>query len=164
MRAAVPWKATNTRAERAEERARVDVLRAQINELNAALMMANAQADRALAEERQRADRLKEQMEALSAEVVRAEKQAEAAIRRTERAESGRNAEHARAEALRTAVDELNAGQALVTEMHTRELAVARHDALAAQQAVAGLRQAEADRKARGLLTRLRAAWRVEQP
>ena len=44
------------------------MLRAQINELNAALMMANAKADRALAEERQRADRLNEQVKALTAE------------------------------------------------------------------------------------------------
>jgi hypothetical protein len=153
MRAALPLKATNARAERAEERARVDALRAQIDELNAALMMANAQADRALAEARQRTHRLKEQMEALSAEVLRAEKQAEAAVGRAERAEAGRDAEHARAEALRTTVDELKAGQALMTEMHARELAVARHGALAAQQAVAEL-------KARGLLARLSAAWR----
>ena len=47
-------------------------------------------------------------------------------------------------------------------DMHARELAVARHDALAAQQAAAELRQAEAERKARGLVARLRAAWRGE--
>ena len=46
--------------------------------------------------------------------------------------------------------------------MHARELAVAQHDALAAQQAAAELRQAEAERKARGLVARLRAAWRGE--
>jgi len=59
-----------------------------------------------------------------------------------------------RAEALRTTVDELKAGQALMTGMHAREFAVARHDALAAQQAVAELHQG----KARGLLARLGAA------
>ena len=125
-------------------------------------MVANAEADRALTEERQRADRLNEQVKALSAEVVRAEKQAEAAVGRAERAEAGRDAERARAEALRTTIDELKAEQALITEMHARELAVARHDALAAQQAAAELRRAEAERRARGLLARLRAAWRDE--
>ena len=123
-------------------------------------MVANAEADRALAEERQRADRLNEQVEALSAEVVRAEKQAEAVVGRAERAEAGRDAERARADALRSTIDELKAEQALMTEMHARELAVAQHDALAAKQAVAELRPAEAERRARGLLARLRAAWR----
>ena len=97
MRAALPSKATNARAERAEERARANALRAQIGELNAEMVVARAEADRALAEERQRADRLNEQVEALSAEVVRAEKQAEAAIGRAERAEAGRDVERARA-------------------------------------------------------------------
>ena len=46
--------------------------------------------------------------------------------------------------------------------MHARELAEAQHDALATQQAAAGLRQAEAERKARGLVARLRAALRGE--
>ena len=73
----------------------------QIDELNAEMAVARAEADRALAEERQRADRLNEQVEALSAEVVRAEKQAEAVVGRAERAEAGRDAERARAEALR---------------------------------------------------------------
>ena len=63
--------------------------------------------------------------------------------------------------ALGGAIDELKAWQALMTDMHARELAVARHDALAAQQAAAELRHAEAERKARGS-GRLRAAWRGE--
>ena len=162
MRAALPLKATNARAERAEERARANALRAQIDELNAELVVAHAEADRALAEERQRADRLNEQVEALSAEVVRAEKQAEAVIGRAERAEAGRDAERARAEALRSTIDELMAGQAMMAEMHSRELAVAQHDAHAAKQAIAELRRAEAARKGRGRLARLRAAWRGE--
>jgi ribosome-binding ATPase YchF (GTP1/OBG family) len=111
MRAALPLKATNARAERAEERARTNALRAQIDELNAEMVVARAEADRALAEERQRADRLNEQVEALSAEVVRAEKQAEAAVGRAERAEAGRDAERARAEAPHITIDELKAGQ-----------------------------------------------------
>ena len=160
MRAALPLKATNARAERAEDRARANALRAQIDELNAEMVVARAEADRALAEERQRADRLNEQVEALSAEVVRAEKQAEAAVGRAERAEAGRDAERARAEALHTTIDELKAGQAVMTEMHARALAVAQHDAQVRQEAAAELRRAEAERRARGLLARLRAAWR----
>ena len=60
---------------------------------------------------------------------------------------------------LRTTIDELKAGQALMTSMHARELTVAQHDARAGQQAAAELRQAEATRKVRGLVARLRAAW-----
>ncbi len=162
MRAALPLKATNARAERAEERARANALRAQIDELNAEMVVARAEADRALAEERQRADRLSERVEALSAEVLRAEQQTEAVVGRAERAEAGRDAERARAEALRTSIDELKAGQAMMAEMHARELAVAQHDALAAQQAAVELRLAEEARKARGRWARLRAAWRGE--
>jgi hypothetical protein len=100
-------------------------------------------------------------VEALSAEVVRAEKQAEAVVGRAERAEAGRDAERVEADGLRTAIVELKAGQELMIDMHNRELAVARHDALAAQQAAAELRRAgEAARKARGLVARLRDAWR----
>jgi hypothetical protein len=160
MRAALPLKATNARTERAEERARANALRAQIDVLNAEMVVMPAEADRALAEERQRTDRLNKQVEALSAEVVRAKNQAEAVVGRAERAEAGRDAERARADALRTTIEELKAGQALMTDMHARELAVAQHDAAAAQQAAAELRQAEAERKARGLVARLREAWR----
>jgi hypothetical protein len=158
MRAALPLKATRT--ERAEERARTNALRAQIDELNAELVVARAEADRVVAEERQRVDRLNEQVEALSAEVVRAEKLAEAVVGRAERAEAGRDAERVRAEVLRTSIEELKAGEALMIDMHARELAVARHDALAAQQAAAELRQADAERRARGRWARLKAAWR----
>jgi hypothetical protein len=160
MRAARPLRATNARAERADERAMVKALRAQIDELKDEMAVASAAAERALVGERQRADRLNKQVETLSAEVVRAKKQAEAVVGRAERAEADRDAERAQAQALRTAIDELKAGQALMIGMHARELAVARHDAVAAQQAAAELRQAEAIRKARGLLARLRAAWR----
>jgi hypothetical protein len=159
MRAALPLKATNARA---EERARANTLRAQIDELNAEMVVARAEADRALTEERQRADRLNEQVEALSAKVVRAEKQAAAAIGRAERAEAGRDAERALAEVRRGTIDELIAGQAMMAEMHSRELAVAQHDAHAAKQAVAELRRAEAERKGRGRLARVLAAWRGE--
>jgi chromosome segregation ATPase len=162
MRAALPSKATNARAERAEERAMVRALQAQIDELQDEMATASAEAERALARERQRADRLNKQVETLSAEVVQAKKQAETVVGRAERSEADRAAERARADALRTTIDELRAGQALMAETHARELAVAQHDARAAQQAAAGLRQAEVDRRARGLGARLRAAWRGE--
>ena len=51
------------------------MLRAQIDELNAEMVVARAEAVRALAEERQRADRLSARVEVLSAEAVRTEKQ-----------------------------------------------------------------------------------------
>ena len=162
MRAALPLKATNARAERAEERARTNALRAQIDGLNAEMVVARAAADRALAEERQRADRLSERVEALSAEVSRAEKQTEAVVGRAEGAEAGRDAARAQAEALRISIEELKARQAMMAEMHARELTVAQHDALAAQQAAVELRLAEEARKARGRWARLRAAWRGE--
>ena len=162
MRAALPLKATNARAERAGERARADALRTQLDELKAAMVVASAEADRALAEERLRATRLNEQMAALSAKVVRAEKQAEAAVGRAEQAEADRDAERARADALRTTIDELRAGQSMMAEMHARELAAAQHDAWDARHSAETLRQAEADRKARGLVARLTAAWRGE--
>ena len=63
---------------------------------------------------------------------------------------------------LSTSIDELKAGQALMIDMHARELAASQHDAETAQQAAAELRQAEAERKARGLVARLRGAWRGE--
>jgi predicted nucleic acid-binding Zn-ribbon protein len=112
MRAALPLKATNARTERAEERARANALRVQIDELNAEMVVARAGADRALAEERQRAHRLNEQVEALSTEVVRAEKQAEALVGRAERAEAGGDAERAGADALRDRIAALRRGRA----------------------------------------------------
>jgi hypothetical protein len=99
-----------------------------------------------------------------------AEAKAAAADARTEpaeqdkrRAEAALSAERTRADALRTTIDELKAGQSLMQDMHARELAVAQHDALVAQQAAADLRlAAEAARKATGLVAWLRLAWRGE--
>ena len=158
MRAALPLKATNARAERAEERARAKALRVQIDELNAEMVVARAEADRALAEERQRAHRLNEQVEALSAEVVRAEKQAEAMVGRAERAEAGRDAERAGADALRDRIAALQA-QLAVAEQAAEQ---ARRQAQAAQDNAETLREADVARKGRGRLARLRAAWRGE--
>lgn len=49
------------------------------------------------------------------------------------------------AETLQAAVDELRVGQGLMQDVHARELAVAQHDAQAAQQSAAELRQADDD-------------------
>jgi hypothetical protein len=96
------------RADRAEagwegERARADDLRAQINELNAKIVVARAEADQALAEERQRADRLNEQVETLSIEVIRAG----AAGQDKELAKAERDAALARADAMRDRIEAL---------------------------------------------------------
>ena len=64
------------------------------------------------------------------------------------------------AETLQATVDELKAEQAQMVDSHARDLSVAEHDARAAQQAAAELRQAEEDRKARGRLRRAWDGWR----
>jgi chromosome segregation ATPase len=170
---------TTMRAARAEERARVEALQTQVDELNAALVVANAEAARALAQEQARADRLSDRVDAMQrdldaarADAVAAERRADAtdtdrrvAQARLEHAEAARDraeqkkeAERVRADALCASIDELRAGH----EIHTCELAVARHDAHAARQAAAALRLAETERRARGLVARLMAAWRGE--
>ena len=158
MRAALPLKATNARAERAEERARAKALRVQIDELNAEMVVARAEADRALAEERQRVDRLNKQMEALAAEVVRAEKQAEALVGRAERVEAGRDAERAGADALRDRIAALQAQLAAAQQAAEQ----ACRQAQTAQDNIEALREADAARRGRGRLARLRRAWRGE--
>jgi hypothetical protein len=86
---------------------------------------------------------------------------------RADRADAALTAERARVDALRERVDDLQAGQGLMMDMHVRALAAAQGDldmaraqATTAHDALKALRQAEADRKARGLLSRLRAAVR----
>jgi hypothetical protein len=64
MRAALSLEATNARAVRAEERARVSALRAQIDGLNAELVAVRAEAARALVQVQARADQLSDQIEA----------------------------------------------------------------------------------------------------
>jgi hypothetical protein len=56
----------------------------------------------------------------------------------------------------------LQAGQELMMDIHAYALAGAQDQLERVREAVDGLRQAETDRKARGLLERLRAAWRGE--
>jgi hypothetical protein len=90
---------------------------------------------------------------------------AAAAEARADRAEAGRDGERARADALRARLDGLQgelAEAGVAAEQTGLDLRVARHDAEAAQQGAAALRRAEVERKARGLLARLRAAWRGE--
>jgi N-methylhydantoinase B/oxoprolinase/acetone carboxylase alpha subunit len=127
-------------------------------------------------------------VKALSAEVVRAEKQAGALVGRAERAEAGQDAERARAGALRTTIDELRAGQTLMAETNTKDLAAAiqqardaaeesvrqrvarlEHDrataVASADEAVRSaeqLREAVAERKGQGRWAWLRSAWRGE--
>ena len=64
------------------------------------------------------------------------------------------------ADALRDRADELQAGQELMMDIHVYALAAAQDQLERVREAVDGLRQAETDRKARGLLARLRAAVR----
>ena len=70
---------------------------------------------------------------------------------RAERAEAGRDAERGRADELRGRLDDLSA-----------KLSDAQAELAAAQDQVEALTQAEAGRRARGVLARLRAAWRGE--
>jgi chromosome segregation ATPase len=127
------------------------------------MVMARAEADRALAEERQRADRLNEQVEALSAEVVRAEKQAEAVVGRAERAEAGRDAERARADALRDQIEALRVqlaqleAKGAASDVQAAELTAQLKQARTDAQE---LGQADAARKARGRLRRAWDGWR----
>jgi hypothetical protein len=62
----------------------------------------------------------------------------------------------------RTRVEELRAGQVLMIDMHARELAATRAHLERVRDAAEALRQADEERRASGLLARLRAAWRGE--
>jgi hypothetical protein len=73
------------------------------------------------------------------------------AAARADRAEAAIAGERSRADALRDRIEALQAG-----------LDAAHADARVAQNAADALRQAEAERRARGLVARLRAAWRGE--
>jgi hypothetical protein len=136
---------TAMRAARFEERARADALRAQIDELNAALVVARAEAERALAQEHVRADRLSDRVDAVQRDLDAARADAVVAERR---AEAERDAERARADALRERIEGLQ-GQL-----------TARQEVIDAAEATRRAREDE--RRARGLVARLRAAWRGE--
>jgi chromosome segregation ATPase len=77
--------------------------------------------------------------------------QLEQANGRADRAETGRDTERSRADELRDRLDDLG-----------NKLDGAQAELAAAQDQVEALTQAEADRQARGVLARLRAAWRGE--
>jgi hypothetical protein len=98
--------------------------------------------------------------------------QLDAANARADRAEQGRDGERARADALRDRIEALQAQLAAAeaegtasdveaAEM-TAQLKQARAGAQAAAQDAEALRQVDAERRARGLVARLRAAWRGE--
>jgi hypothetical protein len=126
-------------------------------------LAAQALADRALAS-------LADAEVRISAERVRidqADGDRRSAEARAERAETAIAGERQRADALRATIDELKAGQALMVDMHARELNEARavaeaaqHAAEEAQEAAEELRQAETARKARGRLRRAWDGWR----
>jgi chromosome segregation ATPase len=163
--------ADRAQADRADERLRAD------------------RAEAAIGVERQRADALRDRVTAMREQLADAHaalQAAAAAEARTERAEADRADERQRADDLRTQIDvlraeadralaaeqradELQAGQELMMDMHARALAalqgdleMARAQATTAHDALRAVRQAEQDRKARGLLARLRAAVRRE--
>jgi MinD-like ATPase involved in chromosome partitioning or flagellar assembly len=86
---------------------------------------------------------------------------------RAEAAEQGRELERARAEDLRVQIAVLNAEIQVMGADSERALSAmqaerdgARREAQEAAQALDAARVAEAERKARGLLARLKAAWR----
>jgi hypothetical protein len=84
---------------------------------------------------------------------------------RADRADQALGGERARADTLRDRLEGLQgelADARAAAEQTGLDLRMARHDAEAAQQGAAALRRAEVERKARGLLARLRAAWRGE--
>jgi hypothetical protein len=104
-----------------------------------------------LADAAGRADALQDRLTAAE-EAIAAERG------RADRAEQGREGERERADTLR---DLLDAAQAeLVASRETEDRA--RAQAHAAQDEASALRQAEVARRARGLVARLKAAWRRE--
>ena len=113
--------------------------------------------------------RLQESFDAVI-EVIRADLDRERS--RADRAEAGRAAERSRADELRGRVDDLGTKLAgAQAELATAQDQVEAANALAeaaqiargeAEADAAELRQAEAERRARGVLARLRAAWRGE--
>ncbi len=108
----------------------------------------------------------------MSAAVVRAEKQAEAVVARAERAEAGRDAERARADALADRMHvlqaELVAAETAAGQARTDAQAAERAHAEASVSLLALSEQLDAyeveatARRGRGVLARLRAAWRGE--
>jgi hypothetical protein len=130
-----------------EERAEVlrrELDRAQIAQVQAAATIDELRAEQATA------------IETHARELAVAQHDAVAAQEAAAKAEQGKNAERERADAINTLLgttQEELAGQRALTD-------AARQDAQTVQEWAAGLRQAEAERKARGRLRRAWAAWR----
>jgi chromosome segregation ATPase len=106
-------------------------------------------------EARSEADRLRGEVTDLTARADRAQQTSTAAGAARQEAEQA-------ADALREQVDALRAGQDLMMDMHAQALAAAQDRLERLREAAEGLRQAEQDRRARGLLARMRAAVRGE--
>jgi len=130
---------------------RVDLAEQRAVEAGQRAHAALAVADRALAQ-------LADAQAALTAERLRGDALRQQLVRTDARSDELRT----EARAAREHADELQAGQELMTQMHAHALAEAAEQLSRVREAAEGLRQAEADRKARGLLARLRAAVRRE--
>ena len=135
-----------------EDRTRPDS-RADIAEQRA--VEAGQRADAALAVADRALVQLGDAQAALTAERLRGDALRQQLVRADARSDELRT----EARTAREHADELQAGQELMMQMHARALAEAAEQLSRVREAAEGLRQAEADRKARGRLARLRAAW-----
>jgi hypothetical protein len=115
-----------------------------------------------------RAEAAEARADAMQQERDEAHKRADVAVALANRTLAVQEAQVA-AEALRRNLEAAEVAQAKaeanaaeLRERHAQEIAVAEHDARAAQQAAAELRRADEARKARGRWARLTAAWRGE--
>jgi hypothetical protein len=111
---------------------------------------------------RERAEAAEARADQAEADRRAADARADAERGRADRADAAIAGERARADTLRQRVDELQAGQQLMTDTHARALAAAQDQLERVREAAAHLRQADVERRARGLIARLRAAWRGE--
>jgi hypothetical protein len=109
----------------------------QLEAANARADDANNRADAALT----LADRTLAQRADADARADRAEEGRRAAEGKAERAEAAISGERQRSDALRMTIDEMRAGQALMQDMHAREVDQARAEAQAAQEAADELRR-----------------------
>jgi chromosome segregation ATPase len=124
-----------------------EALAAAVNRLVDQLEHERARADDAVT----RAADLREAIAVLEARLAGSEGALAEARAHAERAETSRDADRARAEALRQMLDEAEAAEKR-----------ARARAETAEDHVEALRQTEEARRGRGRLARLRAAWRGE--
>jgi hypothetical protein len=115
-----------------------------------------------LGRERERADQAEVAVADLRLRIEDVTARLDEAEARAERALLAAKDSLVAAEEAQMARAEAEADVADLRERQARELAVAEHDARAAQQAAAELRQAEERRRGQGRWARLRAAWRGE--